>query len=110
MCTVHYTIFSVLKSNVFIRALLLDRILVTEKTTRTPRVHLVYLGKLKSSDTNISVIQSNTILAQVALIKLLGVIIDSKLKFERHIVYTIKLRSSIGGVFRHNVYFYGDVG
>ena len=33
---------SVLKSNLFIRALLLDRILVTEKTTRTPRVHLVY--------------------------------------------------------------------
>ena len=38
---VHYTIFSVLKTNLFIRALLLDRILVTEKTTRTPRVHLV---------------------------------------------------------------------
>ena len=34
-------IFSVLKSNLFIRALLLDSILVTEKTTRTPRVHLV---------------------------------------------------------------------
>ena len=29
------------KSDLFIRALLLDRILVTEKTTRTPRVHLV---------------------------------------------------------------------
>ena len=38
---VHYTIFSVVKSDLFIRALLLDRILVTEKTTRTPRVHLV---------------------------------------------------------------------
>ena len=38
---VHYTIISVVKSNLFIRALLLDRILVTEKTTRTPRVHLV---------------------------------------------------------------------
>ena len=38
---VHCTIFSVLKSNLFIRALLLDRILVTEKTTPTPRVHLV---------------------------------------------------------------------
>ena len=36
-------IFSVLKSNLFIRALLLDRILVTEKTTRTPRVHLVII-------------------------------------------------------------------
>ena len=31
------------KSDLFIRALLLDRILVTEKTTRTPRVHLVYI-------------------------------------------------------------------
>ena len=41
MCTLHD--FSVLKSNLFIRALLLDRILVTEKTTRTPRVHLVYI-------------------------------------------------------------------
>ena len=39
MCTLHD--FSVLKSSLFIRALLLDRILVTEKTTRTPRVHLV---------------------------------------------------------------------
>ena len=34
-------ISSVVKSNLFIRALLLDRILVTEKTTRTPRVLLV---------------------------------------------------------------------
>ena len=42
MCTLHD--FSVLKSNLFIRALLLDRILVTEKTTRTPRVHLVIKG------------------------------------------------------------------
>ena len=41
MCTLHD--FSVLKSNLFIRALLLDRILVTEKTTRTPRVHLVLI-------------------------------------------------------------------
>ena len=39
MCTLHD--FSVLKSNLCIRALLLDRILATEKTTRTPLVHLV---------------------------------------------------------------------
>ena len=39
LCTL--PIFSVVKSNLFIQALLLDRILVTEKTTRTPRVHLV---------------------------------------------------------------------
>ena len=38
---VHYTIFSVIKLDLFIRALLLDRILALEKTTRTPRVHLV---------------------------------------------------------------------
>ena len=38
---VHYTILSLVKSDLFIRALLLDRMLVTEKTTRTPRVHLV---------------------------------------------------------------------
>ena len=40
MCTL--PIFSVVKSSLFIRAVLLDRILATEKTTRTPRVHLVY--------------------------------------------------------------------
>ena len=40
---VHYTIFSVVKLDLFIRALLLDRILALEKTTRTPRVHLVYI-------------------------------------------------------------------
>ena len=39
---VHYTIFSVVKLDLFIRALLLDRILPLEKTTRTPRVHLVH--------------------------------------------------------------------
>ena len=34
---VHYTIFSVVKLDLFIRALLQDRILALEKTTRTPR-------------------------------------------------------------------------
>ena len=38
---VHYTIFSGEELDVFIRALLLDRILALEKTTRTPSVHLV---------------------------------------------------------------------
>ena len=38
---VHYTIFSVVKLDLSIRALLLDRILALEKTTRTPSVHLV---------------------------------------------------------------------
>ena len=40
---VHYTIFSVVKLDIFIRALLLDRILALEKTTRTPRAHLVLI-------------------------------------------------------------------
>ena len=38
---VHYTIFSVVKLNLLIRALLLGRILALEKTTGTPCVHLV---------------------------------------------------------------------
>ena len=41
MSCVHYTIFSVVKLDLFIRALLLDRILALEKTTRTPRVYPV---------------------------------------------------------------------
>ena len=39
---VHYTIFSVVKLDLFIRALLLYRILALEKNTCTPRVHLVH--------------------------------------------------------------------
>ena len=38
---VHYAIFSVMKLDLFIRALLLDRILALEEATRTPRVLLV---------------------------------------------------------------------
>ena len=38
---VHNTVFSVVKLDLFIRTLLLDRILALEKTTRTTRVHLV---------------------------------------------------------------------
>ena len=41
MSCVHYTIFSVAKLDLFIRALLLDRILALEKNTRMLRVHLV---------------------------------------------------------------------
>ena len=40
---VHYTIFSVVKLDLFVRALTRDHILALEKTTRTPRVHLVLL-------------------------------------------------------------------
>ena len=41
LSSVHYTIFSVVKLDLFIRALLMDRILALEKTTCTPHVHLV---------------------------------------------------------------------
>ena len=39
---VRYTIFLVVKLYLFIRALLLDRILALEKTTCTPHVHLAH--------------------------------------------------------------------
>ena len=59
MCTLHD--FSVLKSNLFIRALLLDRILVTEKTTRTPRVHLVIIeGKQPQLSASTNYLSINT--------------------------------------------------
>ena len=48
---IHYTIFSVLKLDLFIRALLLDRILALEKTTRTPHVHLVIYDIISLHDT-----------------------------------------------------------
>ena len=38
---VHYTIISVVKLDLFTGALLLDRVLALEETTRTPSVHLV---------------------------------------------------------------------
>ena len=38
-----YTIFTVIKLDLFIQALLLDYILALEKNTRTPCVHLVFI-------------------------------------------------------------------
>ena len=51
---------------------------------------IFHRATLKSADTNIPVILSNTILGQVTFINLLGVIIhvDNNLTFERHRVYT----------------------
>ena len=49
-------IFSVVKLDLFIRALLLDRILALEKNTRTPRVHLVINKKTASNAINVSLI------------------------------------------------------
>ena len=59
-------------------------------TINTSKSHFMmfHCAKLKSLGTNIPVILSNTILEQVTFIKFLGVIIDNKLTFERHIVYT----------------------
>ena len=48
----HYTILSLVKLDFFIRALLLDRILALEKTTRALRVHLV------NNNSNISLFQT----------------------------------------------------
>ena len=39
----HHTIFSAIKLDLYIRTLLLDHILALEKTTRTPRVHPVFI-------------------------------------------------------------------
>ena len=39
---VYYTFSSVVKLDLFIRALTRDHILALEKNTRTPRVHLVF--------------------------------------------------------------------
>ena len=50
---VHYTIFSVVQLGLFIRALLLDRILALEKNTRTPRVLLV-ISELQNAEIKIS--------------------------------------------------------
>ena len=47
---VHYTIFSVVKLDLCIRALLLDRILALEKTKRTPCVHLVGSRELVTAE------------------------------------------------------------
>ena len=49
---VHYTIFSVVKLDLLIQALLLDRILALEKNTRTPRVHLSFLYMYNDNDNN----------------------------------------------------------
>ena len=38
----HYTIFSVVKLDLYIRALLQHHILALKKTTRTPHVHLIF--------------------------------------------------------------------
>ena len=69
---VHYTIFSVVKLDLFIRALLLDRILALEKTKRTPRVHLVMYSCAKQNQTYVKLevdnLPMNTRHKSVALI------------------------------------------
>ena len=58
--SVHYTIFSVVKLDLFKRVLLLDRIHALEKYTRTPRVHLVLL-----QNNNVTNLQKMTSYASV---------------------------------------------
>ena len=45
---VHYTIFPIVKLDLFIRALTRGHILALEKTMRTPRVHLVNLEQVNT--------------------------------------------------------------
>ena len=49
---------------------------------------IFHRARHKKADINIPIILNNTNLEQVAFTKFLGVIIDDKLTFERHIVYT----------------------
>ena len=74
-------------------------------TLNTSKSHFMifHRAKLKSSDTKIPVILSNTILEQVTFIKFLGVIIDNKLTFERHIVYTKNKISKGLGIISVNI-------
>ena len=60
-----YSIFSVVKLDLFIRAQLLDRILALEKTTRTSRVHLVLFYRHNTAETivNYTVIVMRTVLS-----------------------------------------------
>ena len=60
MCScAHYTIFSVEKLDLCIRALLLDHILaLKKKTTRTPRVHLVNYGAAYTGYSCIATVQN----------------------------------------------------
>ena len=68
---------------------------------------IFHLIKLESSDTNIPVILTNTILEQVTFIKFLGVLIDNKLTFEHHIVY-IKISKGLGIITKARKYLNRD--
>ena len=59
--------------------MLLDRILVTEKTTRTPRVHLVRCSMNKSCDIT-NVVLSGNIINYVHKTKYLGVLLCIDMK------------------------------
>ena len=48
---------------------------------------IFHRARLKKTDINIAIILNNTNLEQVTFTKFLGLIIDDKLIFERHIVY-----------------------
>ena len=83
---VHYTIFSVVKSDLFIRALLLDRILVTEKnyayashTSCTVIDHFIVSSNIYDS------ITANNVLCDPTNVSLHNAISLSMSSFECHL-------------------------
>ena len=62
-------------------------------------------ARLKRTNTNIPIILNNTNLEQVTFTKFLGVIIDDKLTFERHIVYAKnKISKGLGIIIKARKY------
>ena len=72
LACVHYVNFSVVKLDLFIRAPILDRILVLEKTTSTSRVHLVNANDtihITKSLTNLSILHSEENMCTIHWVK-----------------------------------------
>ena len=66
---------------------------------------IFHRARLKKTDTNIPIILNNTNLEQVTFTKFFGVIIDDKLTFERHIVYTKnKISKGLGIIIKARKY------
>ena len=66
---------------------------------------IFHRARLKKSDTNIPIILNNTNLELVTFTKFLGVIINDKLTFELHIVYTKnKISKGLGIIIKARKY------
>ena len=66
---------------------------------------IFHRARLKKTDANIPIILNNTNLEQVTFTKFLGVIIDDKLTFDRHIVYTKnKISKGLGIIIKARKY------